>query len=225
MSKAIENSLVVLTRGVLETSNTWIQYVTQGSGNPLYAFAAIYMMIFILYLCIGLWFPKFGNKYSQSSPSMFSKNLIYLTRYIVQVLTFLGPLYLFGFSFWSIGAAIPSGSYVAIAYNTWRIIMLNLLLAFLTWIFQAFTKFDYSKNVSSIFYYCTIDPTSNNNLDANPATCKRTKHQTLRDAFLQSVATYTSALQLNFISDTNVYLIPFLILGGIILGVLHHGER
>jgi hypothetical protein len=211
------NPLVNLTKSVLGVSSNWVSYMTNGSGNPFYAFIGLWIVIMVLNICIGFWFPTFNKKYTQASPSTFAINLTSYVAAISGLVSIIGPLYLYGSSLFYAGYHLPN-NFPAVLYSLWKVASLHILFGLISFLSSAFTKFDYNAgNQISTFYYCTNNAASGNILVANPATCQRTKGQTFRDAILSSIDTYAQGLRIGI---NSLPFVPFIILAGIIMSAL-----
>jgi len=216
-----------LIEGILGPGQTLLGF---GEGynvfTPIITFTPFLLGLIVLQFLIAFWFPTFKGRYSQTDYSQFAQNLIIFRSFLWSAVALASTLFVWIPLIYKALRLVKEGEMVSTYYFSLDVILTVLLLAFMFFIASAFTKWFYggltvTANSSNVafglaFYHCETDPASKESTDDSVSTCKRTRWQSSRDAFLSAVASYFGAL----LSGVNVVVNPYAFTTLIVAGLL-----
>ena len=186
LAKPLVDLTTGLVEGVLGPGQTLLGF---GQGynifTPVITFAPFLVGLIVLQFLIAFWYPTYKNTYDQATPSQFARNLERFREILYQGISLAAALFVWIPLIYEAIRQLKRDDMTSVYYSALDIILVLLLLGFMYFLFAAFTKFDYGGlNLSFGFWHCETDDKSSNTTDASRATCKRTRWQSIRDAFL-----------------------------------------
>ena len=207
-----------LVEGILGPGQTLL-----GSGEgynvftPVITFTPFLLGLLLLQVLIAFWFPRYSNVYSQTAYSQFAVQLLSFRTYLWVGLAIASAIFVWIPLVFDAFASIKRVSMVSVYYNALDILLTVLLLAFMFFLFGAFTKFNYGGDAPGNlnFYHCDALASSKNSTDASQGQCKRTKWQSVRDTFLSAMQYFFGAMLYPITNST--FLVYTLIIAAVLV--------